>query len=406
MQSHERRAREPVHRAHEGAPVSTSADAGSILLSAGEASGDLHGGALCRALRELGPGVRLTGMGGRHMAAAGMDVLVDPTAQAVVGTSEALGRLPGLWRAYRLLVARLLAEPPRALVCIDFAEFNMQLARRAHRAGVPVVYFIPPQVWAWRPGRARVLARVATRVLAVFPFEEPLYRAAGASCDFVGHPLLDSVPLDLDRSEARRRLGLDPAARVVGLLPGSRREEVHRLLPVMLEAAARLGQAEPRPAFVLGLAPSVDRAAVDALIAAAPGAPAIAVMEGRTHEVMAAADALLVASGTATLEAALLGGPMVVCYRVSRVSEAVTRSLIRIPWISLPNVISQRRVVPEVLQAELTGPRLADEAHRLLTDPAAAAAQRSAFAEMRAGLGRPGVGRRAAEAVLRAARAA
>jgi lipid-A-disaccharide synthase len=180
---------------------------------------------------------------------------------------------------------------------------------------------------------------------------------------------------------------------------------VHRLLPVMLEAAARLSEAEPRPAFVLGLAPSVDRAAVDALTAAS-GAPAISIVDGRTHEVMAAADVLLVASGTATLEAALLGGPMVVCYRVSRVSEAVTRSLIRIPWISLPNVIAQRRVVPEILQSELTGPRLAEEAHRLLTDPVAAAAQRSAFAELRAGLGRPGVGRRAAEAVLRAARAA
>ena len=387
-----------------------SGAAGAIMLSAGETSGDLHGGTLCRALRALEPGVGLVGMGGPRMAAAGMEVVADPTAHAVVGTSEAVGRLPGLYRAYRALVRRLREAPPRALVIIDFPEFNMRLARQAHRAGVPVIYFIPPQVWAWRRGRARLIARLASRVLAVFPFELPLYRAAGAAVDFVGHPLLDVLPVGLERRAARAVLGLGPDASVVGLFPGSRREEVSRLLPAMLDAARRLAGPAGAGArrFLVGLAPSVDRAHVEGLIAASRGAggPEVQVLRERTYEVMVAADAILIASGTATLEAALLGAPMVVCYRVSRFTEAISRVLIRIPWISLPNIVAGRTVVPELLQGAATGERLAAEARRLLTEPGAAAAQRAAFADLRAHLGEPGVGPRAARAVLDAARAA
>jgi len=378
----------------------------SILLSAGEASGDLHGATLCRALRELHPGVRLIGMGGSRMAAAGMEVVADVSGHAVVGTSEALGRIPRLYRAYRLLKARLIEERPRALVVIDFPEFNLRLARIARRAGVPVVYFIPPQLWAWRRGRIRQMARRVSRVLAVLPFEEKLYRDAGVPVDFVGHPLLDVLPLDLDRAEARRRLDVDPGESVIGLLPGSRREEVERLLPPMLVAAKRLSAAGVARRFALGLAPTVDAAAVRRLVKAAvdEGGPRVDVFERRTYEVMAAADVVLISSGTATLEAALLGAPMVVCYRVSRVTEAVVRLLVKVRWCSLPNLIANRGVVPEVLQDELTGQRLAAEALRLIEDPAAAAAQRTAFEQVRAQLGAPGVGRRAAQAVIETAR--
>jgi len=378
----------------------------SILLSAGEASGDLHGATLCRALRELHPGVRLIGMGGSRMAAAGMEVVADVSGHAVVGTSEALGRIPRLYRAYRLLKARLIEERPRALVVIDFPEFNLRLARIARRAGVPVVYFIPPQLWAWRRGRIRQMARRVSRVLAVLPFEEKLYRDAGVPVDFVGHPLLDVLPLDLDRAEARRRLDVDPGESVIGLLPGSRREEVERLLPPMLVAAKRLSAAGVARRFALGLAPTVDVAAVRRLVKAAvdEGGPRVDVFERRTYEVMAAADVVLISSGTATLEAALLGAPMVVCYRVSRVTEAVVRLLVKVRWCSLPNLIANRGVVPEVLQDELTGQRLAAEALRLIEDPAAAGAQRAAFERVRAQLGAPGVGRRAAQAVIETAR--
>jgi lipid-A-disaccharide synthase len=380
----------------------------SIMLSAGEASGDLHGSALCRALSDLRPGVRLSGMGGVRMAAAGMEVIADPTSRAVVGTSEALGRVPELYRAYRRLVNRLRDERPHALVLIDFPEFNLRLARHACRAGIPVVYFIPPQIWAWRRGRLRQIARRVRRVLAVLPFERELYEGAGVPVSFVGHPLLDVLPLDLDRGEARRRLGLDAGQTVIGLLPGSRREEVSRLLPPMLEAAGRLASEGRAPRFVLGLAPTVARSDVSA----SPGppgaaeAPRVDVLEGRTWEVMAASDVILVASGTATLEAALLGVPMVVCYRVSRVTEILVRLLVRVRWASLPNLVSGRTVVPEILQDELSGERLAVEARRLLDDPLAATAQRAAFKDLRARLGEPGVAGRAALAVVEAARPA
>ena len=250
-------------------PAEPSADRAAIMLSAGEASGDLHGGTLCRALRELAPGLRLTGMGGGHMAAAGMEVIVDPTGQAAVGTSEAVGRVPALYRAYRAMGRRLVTDRPRALVLIDFPEFNLRLARRARRAGVPVVYFIPPQLWAWRAGRVRQMARRVKRVLAVFPFEPPLYERARVPVTFVGHPLLDVLPLDLTRDEARRRLGVDPGHALIGLLPGSRPGEIERLLPSMLDAARRLAAADGRRRFVLGLAPTVAREQVAAILRAA-----------------------------------------------------------------------------------------------------------------------------------------
>ncbi|HTG12034.1 MAG TPA: lipid-A-disaccharide synthase [Candidatus Eisenbacteria bacterium] len=382
-----------------------SADRAAIMLSAGEASGDLHGGTLCRALRDLAPGLHLTGMGGAHMAAAGMEVIVDPTGEATVGTSEAVGRIPALYRAYRAMGSRLLADRPRALVLIDFPEFNLRLARRARRAGVPVVYFIPPQLWAWRAGRVRQMARQVKRVLAVFPFEPPLYERARVPVTFVGHPLLDVLPLDLTRDEARRRLGADPGHALIGLLPGSRPGEIDRLLPPMLDAARRLAAADARRRFTLGLAPTVAHERVTALITAAgPGIPPIEVVSGRTYEVMAAADTLLIASGTASLEAALLGAPMVICYRVSRLTELVARTLTHVRWIGLPNLVAGREIVPELIQGEATGARLAREAARLLDDPVAATAQRAAFKDLRARLGEPGVGRRAARAVLDSAR--
>jgi lipid-A-disaccharide synthase len=378
------------------------------MLSAGEASGDLHGATMCRALRALDPGLRLIGMGGPRMAAAGVEILVDPTAHAAMGTSEAIGRVPGLYRAYRLLVRRLREARPMAMVLIDFPEFNLRLAKQARRAGIPVVYFIPPQLWAWRRGRIRQMARRVTRVLAAFPFEKSLYEEAGVQVEFVGHPLLDVVPSDLDRAKARERLGVGERQTLVGLLPGSRRQEVDRLLPPMLDAAARLSRTDGRRCFVLGLAASVDRGLVTVHLrrASEAGGPPVEVVEGLTYEVMAASDTLLIASGTATLEAALLGTPMVVCYRVSRLSEVVVRLLNRSGWISLPNIVAGRGVVPEILQDAVTGARLASEAESLLVDSVAATAQRAAFKEVRSRLGQSGVGARAARAVLKVVGAA
>ncbi len=372
-----------------------------IMIVAGEASGDLHGAALAQHLGRLAPSVSLSGMGGSRMAEAGVGLLSDVSRLAVVGVMEAVGRLPGLYRAYRGLVGQLKERPPRAVVLIDFPEFNLRLARTAKRLGVPIVYFIPPQVWAWRSGRARLIARLATRVLVAFPFEVPLYESAGARVEFVGHPLLDRLTSPPSRRQAREGLGVAADATLVGLLPGSRKEEVERLLPEMAGAAARIAEARPDAQFVLALAPTADRDLVSALVAASP--LKISVVSGATYEAMAASDALLVASGTATLEAALIGTPMVVCYRVSRLSEAMGRLLIRIPWISLVNIVAGRAVVPELLQDGATAGRMAKEALALLASSSACEAQRAAFAEIRRTLGGAGVGERAARSVLEVA---
>lgn len=368
------------------------------MLVAGEASGDLHGATLCRALLAQAPSWKLTGMGGVRMAEAGVQVLSDLTGLAVVGGSEAVSRLPALYRAYRMLGRTMAEQRPRALILIDFPEFNLLLARVARRLDVPVIYFVPPQIWAWRRGRVRRIARLVTKVLAVFPFEVPLYRSAGVSVEFVGHPLLDSLPPGLDRAEARSRLGLADQSRLIGLLPGSRLEEVGRLLGPMTEAARKVQAVHPDAKFAMALAPTVEREAVATRLAGGPAK--IDLVSGRTYEVMAAADLLLIASGTATLEAACLGTPMVVCYRVSRLSELIGRLLIKIPWISLANIVANRAVVPELIQDDATGERLAEEALRLLGDPGRLAAQREAFSGIRGALGQPGVGERAARSVL------
>src|SRR5918996_1449297 len=382
-------------------------DASPIMLVAGEASGDLHGATLCHALRTLAPGRPLIGMGGERMAAAGLDRLADVTAAAAVGGTEALGPIPALLRAWRRLRAAFEGPGrPAALVLIDFPEFNLRLARAAHRAGVPVAYFVPPQVWAWRPWRVRAIRHRVSLVLAVFPFEAALYRRAGARAEFVGPPVLDAVAGAPGREEARRRLGLDPHATLVGLLPGSRAQEIAATLPVMRQAVARIAAARPDLRVVLAAAPAGTGAASPLLTVGGlaeelrTARPTIDAVHGDTYAVMRAADLLLVASGTATLEAALLGTPMIVCYRLSRLTEAWARLLVRVPWIGLANIILGRAVVPELYQSAFTPERVAAEALALLGSPAALEAQRRGFAELRDMLGEPGVGLRAARHVL------
>jgi lipid-A-disaccharide synthase len=371
------------------------------MIVAGEPSGDLHGATLARAIRSLAPAARLYGMGGRCMAAEGVELLVDATGDATVGGTEAVGGVPALYRAYRRLRASLDGPGhPDTLVVIDFPEFNLRLARAARRAGIAVVYFIPPQIWAWRPWRVRLMRRVVSLVLAVFPFEPPLYRRAGVPVTFVGHPVVDALADAPSRDEARARLGLGTDGPVVGLLPGSRRHEVERVMPLMRRAAALIAARHPQVRFVVAQAPTVERATLEA---AATAGPPLTIVAANTYAVMRAADLLLVTSGTATLEAALLGTPMVVCYRLSRLSELLFAPLVRIPWISLANITLGRAVVPELYQRRLSAEALAREALALLESPAALAAQRDAFGELAGQLGAPGVGTRAARHVLQLA---
>lgn len=366
------------------------------MLVAGEASGDLHGAALCRALTELAPDLRLLGMGGPRMAAAGLEVLADVTGAAAVGTSEVLGRLPTIWRAWRKVRTAVERQPPAALVLIDFPEFNLRLARAAGAVGVPVVYFIPPQLWAWRARRVHVMRRRIALVLAVFPFEPAIYRRAGVAVEFVGHPVLDAIRDAPSRDAARTELGLEPRALVVGLLPGSRYHEIEAMAPLMSAAAARMVASHPGARFIAAVAPTVEPAALARQLA---GGPPIGLVAGRAHAVMRAADLLLVTSGTATLEAALLGTPMVVAYRASPLTMLMGRLMSRVPWISLVNITLGRIVTPELWRG-VTAERLADEALRLLETPGSLEAQRAAFAELAASLGEPGVARRAARLVL------
>lgn len=383
----------------------TRVDAGdgpTIMLVAGEASGDLHGATLCRALRELSPTARLIGLGGGRMAEAGVELVADARDTAVVGFSEVVRRLPALWRVYRQLCATLAEERPAVLVLIDFPGMNLKLARAARRRGLPVVYFIPPQIWAWHRGRLKKIRDRVSLVLTVLPFERAFYRSAGVEAAFVGHPLLDALAAAPSRSAARRELGVADERLLVGLLPGSREQEIAGMAPLMGGAAARIAAARPEAQFVLALAPTVAAASVARHLAAGPH---VRVVGGRTYAVMRAADLLLVTSGTATLEAALLGTPMVVGYRVSPLSELMGRALLRVPWISLVNIVLGRAVVPElVTRSAATAERIAGEALRLLGSPGALEAQRDAFRELAGMLGEAGVGPRAARLVLAAAR--
>jgi lipid-A-disaccharide synthase len=365
---------------------------------AGEASGDLHGSTLARALTTLMPDLRLAGMGGARMAAAGVRLVQRADRVNVVGGTEALGRLPALWRAFQTLRRQLRDRRPGALVLIDFPEFNMRLARVARRLGVPVVYFVAPQLWAWRRGRVRAMARDVSRVLAIFPFEVGLYQEAGVPVEFVGHPLLDVLP-SLEREAARTGLAGERAT-LVGLLPGSRDAEVRRHLPVLLGAARRIAARRPGTRFVVPVASTIDAAAVRATVR--PSELPIDVRPGEAYRVMAAADLLLVASGTATLEAACYGTPMVVLYKLSAVSHRIARILVRgVSHISLPNIVAGREVVPEFIQARATSDAVAGAALRVLEDDVARAAQRAALLEVRGRLGEAGAGLRAARAVLR-----
>ena len=339
------------------------------------------------------------------MAAVGVRLISSIDRVSVVGGTEAVGRLPALLRTFRTLDRHLREARPRALVLIDFPEFNLCLARRARALGIPVVYFIAPQVWAWRRGRVRGIARNVSRVLAVFPFEVSLYQEAGVPVEFVGHPILDALPM-LGRDAARAGLAADGQV-LIGLLPGSRGAEIGRHLPVLLGAAGRIAQEVAGVRFAMPLAVASPAAAVDAAVAAvgrARGVPegAIRVLPDESYRVMAAADLLLVASGTATLEAACYGTPMVVLYRLSALSYGLARLLVRgVSHISLPNIIAGYGVVPELIQRRATAERVARAALTLLEDGAARTAQRAVLREVRSRLGEPGAGERAARAVLR-----
>jgi lipid-A-disaccharide synthase len=369
-----------------------------IFIVTGEASGDLHGANLAGALRTLRPDVELVGVGGNRMQAAGVTLLPGIRRVDAIGVSLGWAHLSaGLHNLFTL--ARYLRRTPLdAVVFIDHPGINLRLARVAKWAGQKVVYYIAPQVWAWASFRMRLIRKRVDHAVVILPFEETLYRKAGVRCTFVGHPLLDEVAPSYDRDELRKRFGLEASAPVVGLLPGSRESEVRALFPVMLQAAAQLARRHPGAQFIVAQAPSITGELLASLSAEA--GVKVHVVQDQASEVMAASDVLLVASGTATLQAAVVGTPMVLAYRTSWLTYWLARWLIRIQWIGLVNIVANRSIVPELIQMEATPERMSAEVSRLLGDPQAAGAMKAELRAVREALGSPGASHRAAAVVL------
>lgn len=373
-----------------------------LFIVTGEASGDAHGANLAKALRALRPDSELVGVGGHRMAEAGVELVTGLKRLDHMGLPGP-SVLLGAYHNYRRLAGILNRTRFDAVVFIDHPGLNLRLARVAKAAGQRVVYYIAPQIWAWAPGRITLIRQVVDQMLVILPFEQALYQQAGVPCEFVGHPLLDQVAPSYNPLELRRRFGLEGGGPVIGLLPGSRESEIRSLLPILLEAATLILKQEPSARFVLAQAGSVS----DELLASQLQGREVpvTVVKDQASEVMACADVLLVASGTATLQAAIVGTPMVLLYTTAWLTYWIVRLKILVQWIGLVNIVAGRSVVPELIQQEATPDRVSKEAMKLLRDPEAAMAMKEALREVRESLGKPGASSRAAEAILKVCRA-
>ncbi len=368
----------------------------NILISAGEASSDMYAARLAAALRTR-TGAHLFGMGGARMAEAGVEIIVDYHQVAVVGISEVLHKIPTVIGVQRKLAREASRRRASLAILVDSPGTHLGVARRLKQSGINVGYFIGPQVWAWRAGRVRTIKRLVERIVVIFPFEEKIYQDAGVPVNFVGHPLVDVVRASTTRAEFAARHALDPNRPIVTLLPGSRRSEIAQHYPRIIDACQRLAQAPQ------------DRGAIQFVLAAAPALgpdlfapyarPGISItrVEGATYDALAAADCAIVASGTATVEAALLGTPMVVVYRVSAASAFALRRMVRSPFIAMVNLIAGWRVVPELIQEQFTPAAVEQEIRLLLESPVARDEMKAGLAEVRAKLGSAGAVERAAD---------
>jgi lipid-A-disaccharide synthase len=369
-----------------------------MLLVAGEASGDLHGARLLSELRELLPELRVFGLGGRGLREAGMEAVADFSRVSVVGIAEVLRVLPRARRIFRQLLEEADRRKPAVAVLIDFPEFNLRLARQLKERGTPVIYYVSPQIWAWRRGRLKIVSEAVDKMLVLFPFETDFYRGR-VDVQHVGHPLVDEVPqLSQAWDPGKEPTGQPGDEYRVALLPGSRSSEIMRLLPVLLETAGQLAQRLP-VTFSLIQAPSVAESAIEGQLARSD--VEIRVVREDRFEAIAGCHLAICASGTATLEVGLLRTPMVVVYRVGGGSYLLGRLLVRVPFISLVNLVLGARVVPELIQREVKADRIAAEALRLLQNSDAREEMRKELGRLRTALGSEGASRRAALQVSR-----
>jgi lipid-A-disaccharide synthase len=367
-----------------------------VLIMTGEASGDLHGANLAREIRKQDPAIALYGVGSKQMQAAGVRMLADASEISVVGITEVLTHLGVIYRVYATLKRFLQHERPDLLVLIDFPDFNILLGKAAHRLGIPILYYISPQVWVWRKGRIKKIARLVKAMVVVFPFEVPLYEKAGVDVRFVGHPLTDTVRSDLTREQAQSAFGLDGSRRTIALLPGSRKSELTHLLPDILAAVKILSNRFPDLQFILPIAPTLDQSFVRTFVEQC-GVP-VRLIEGRVYDVLRASDAAIVTSGTATLETGLMDVPMVIVYRVSAITYFILTRLVHdgLKHIGLVNIVADERLVPELIQDESTPQRMADAVARMLVEPVYYDQIRRGLEKVRKRLGNAGASARAA----------
>ena len=368
-----------------------------IILVTGESSGDTYGGCLAVSLKKLCPGIQLLGVGGQQMRQSGVELIFDNRDMAVVGVFEVLSHLNVIVKAFLTIKRKLAEEKPDILVLIDYPDFNLILARIAKRMGIDVVYYVSPQVWAWRAGRVNTIARLVRKMVVLFPFEVPIYEKVGLDTSFVGHPLLDLAKPTESREEFLLKLGLDPQRPVIGLLPGSRRKEVENHIPIIGRSAYIIAQQRPEVQFILPVANTLEAGYIQSYL---PREPTVTLAKAQAYDVMNAASLLITASGTATLEAALLTTPMVVVYRVSPFTYWLGRMLVSTEFISLANIVAGTKVVEELIQDEMTPESIADCALSILNNPANEKEISQKLSQVRNSLGEPGASERAARIIL------
>ncbi|MGZ4968518.1 MAG: lipid-A-disaccharide synthase [Methylobacter sp.] len=369
-----------------------------ILFSAGESSGDQHAANMFLELQKQQPDIQGFGMGGAKMAQAGIDIRYDSANIAVIGVVEVIKHYGEIRRALKLMQELVTAEQPDLLVCVDYKEFNFKLARYAKQLGIKVLFYVSPQVWAWRPGRVKAYGKVIDMMAVIFPFETAYYDAENVPVRYVGHPSVDKVHAQYSKDEDLTRFGLDRNKPVVGLLPGSRANEIKRMLPVMLAAAEKVRAGLPECRFILPQADSISDALLEQYIRQSP--LAVTVIKNQPYDVIQCCDAVMTTSGTATLEIALLTVPMVIAYKLSSITYWLGKWLVNTPFIGLPNIVSGKRIIKELIQHDATAENLAAEMTRILTDKVYADEMRQNLDQVKQQLGHGGGSKNMAQLAL------
>ena len=372
-----------------------------IMIVAGEASGDMHGARLVRELEKRAPDASFCGMGGKELAAAGVEILCDAAKIAVVGILEVVSHLKDIRKAMRTLENRLKDHSPHLLILIDYPDFNLMLAKKAKSLGIPVLYYISPQVWAWRSGRVKKIRRLVDRMAVILPFEQQFYQERGMTAEFVGHPLMDSVRTSMTREQFLSRNNIEEGKTIIGLLPGSRKKEIASMLPVFLKAAALFCHEQEKDEYVF-LLPLARTLSIKDLEnnGLAETKLDVRVIDVDRYDMMAACDATMATSGTVTLELAILGVPMVVAYRIAPITYFLGRRLIKVPYVSLVNLVADRKIVPELLQDNATPENICSALTDLVLTTESRKLMRRELASVCEQLGGPGASSRVAQLAL------